>query len=510
LIDTNNFTPWFGTVENVDDPLKNGRYQVRVFGYNSASPGMLPTDNLRWFSSAVSNSAGSQSVGQSPTGYKHGSFVFGYYIDPDHQEGVILAAIASMPGGMNDVSEIATGEGGQYLAELTNNAVKGVPDARGETWDEPTTTYAVVYPKNQVYQSESGHVIEYDDTPGAERVMIFHRSGSFEEFHPDGKRVSKSVGDSFDIHLGGHNIFVSGSLNLVASGDYRVSVGGEMYVKATKVTFDTPEVDIYGISSANDHMSGNVSGGFHVHPETNQEETLSPIGYSLEFTPTPKNNFSFAYEETPYTPEIVDMAVSNGFITKEEGDRVMTEEPIIESIADEPPPAEVKPVISECGLAIINGKVDYSVKLSPNFTLRQLSLGAVVSQYAIKDQNGLTSEQIICNLKNLAENVLEPLKAKYPNMMVTSGFRIGAGKSQHLKGEAADIQFKNASKGFYFEVAKWAKDNLPYDQFLLEYKSTGTRMPWLHFSLTRGRSQRGQIMTFFNHSKYANGLVQVA
>lgn len=509
MIDTNNFTPWFGSIESVDDPLKNGRYQVRVFGYNSDNKGMLPTENLKWFSSAVSNSAGSQSVGQSPTGYMKDSFVFGYYIDPEFQEGIILAGIAGMPGGMNDVSEVATGEGGQYLETVRNNAVKGVPDARGETWDEPVTQYAVVYPNNQVYQSQSGHIIEYDDTPGAERVMIFHRSGSFEEFHPDGKRVSKSIGDSFSIHLGGHNIFVSGSLNLVASGDYRVSVGGEYYVKAKNIVLDTAVVDIYGISNANDHMSGQVSGGTHIHPETNQEETLPPIGYTPEFAPTAKNSFTFEYEDVPFTPPVVEYALGQGFITPQEAQDI-DKEPIVESVEDAPAPVEVKPVISECGLAIVNGKVDYTVMLSKNFSLRSVSLGAVVSQYAIKAQGGLSAEDIVCNLKNVAENVLEPLKAKYPNMIVTSGFRTGSGTSQHLKGEAVDIQLKNASKSFYMEVAKWIKDNLPYDQFLFEQKSYGTRMPWLHVSLTRGRKQRGQVLTFFNNKKYANGLVLVS
>lgn len=509
MIDTNNFTPWFGTIESVDDPLKNGRYQVRVFGYNSANKGMLPTENLKWFSSAVSNSAGSQSVGHSPTGYMKDSFVFGYYIDPEFQEGIILAGIAGMPGGVNDVSEVATGEGGQYLETVRKNAVKGVPDARGETWDEPPTKYAVVYPNNQVYQSQSGHIVEYDDTPGAERVMIFHRSGSFEEFHPDGTRVSKSIGQSFSIHLGGHNIFVNGSLNLVASGDYRVSVGGEMYVKAKNIVFDTAVVDIYGVSNANDHMSGEVSGGTHIHPETNEAETLPPIGYTPEFAPTPKNAFTFDYEDVPFDPPQVKFALDQGFITPQEAQDI-DKEPTIESTDDAPPPVEVKPVIGECGLAVTNGKVDYTVMLSPSFSLRSVSLGAVVSQYPIKAQGGISAEDIVCNLKNLAENVLEPLKAKYPNMIVTSGFRTGSGTSQHLKGEAVDIQIKNASKSFYMEVAKWIKDNLPYDQFLFEQKSYGTRMPWLHISLTRGRKQRGQVLTFFNNKKYANGLVLVS
>ncbi|AND75131.1 hypothetical protein pf16_208 [Pseudomonas phage pf16] len=510
MIQANGFTPWFGVVENVNDPLKCGRYQVRVFGYNPESKGLLPTANLRWFSAGVSNSAGSSSVGHSPTGYMVGSFVFGYFIDPDLQEGIIVMSLTGMPGGLNDVCEAATGEGGAYVASLKGNVVKNVPDARGETWSEPESAYAAQYPNNQVFQSQSGHVVEYDDTPGAERITVYHRSGTFKEIHPDGKQVTKTVGESFDIHLGGHNIFVNGSLNLVASGDYRISVGGEYYVKAKNVVFDTEVVDIYGVSNANDHISGGVSGGFHIHPETNHETTLSPVGYTPEFAPTPKNAFSFEYEETPYTPEIVEYALNSGFITPEEAETVMTEEPVVEDKAEEPAPVEVKPVISECGLAIVNGKVDYTAQLSPNFNLRSLSLGAVVSQYAIKAQGGLTEQDIICNLKNLAENVLEPIKAKYPNMMVTSAFRAGSGTSQHLKGEAVDIQFRGASKAFYFEVAKWIKDNLPYDQFLLEYKSTGTRMPWIHVSLTRKRSQRGQVMTFFNHKKYANGLVQVA
>ena len=42
------------------------------------------------------------------------------------------------------------------------------------------------YPNNHVYESESGHVQEFDDTPGAERIHTYHRAGTFEEIHPDG------------------------------------------------------------------------------------------------------------------------------------------------------------------------------------------------------------------------------------------------------------------------------------------------------------------------------------
>jgi len=94
-------------------------------------------------------------------------------------------------------------------------------------------------------------------------------------------------------------------------------------------------------------------------------------------------------------------------------------------------------------------------------------------------------------------------------MMVTSAFRHGSGRSQHERGEAIDIQVPGLSKQGYFEMAQWIKVNLPYDQLLYEEKNTGTKLPWIHVSLTRGK-QRYQVMSFFNHRKVADGLVRMS
>lgn len=512
MIHSDNFTPFFGVVESVDDPLKNGRYQVRVYGFNTANKGILPTENLKWFQSVISNSAAMGGLGQSPTGFKVGTFVLGNYIDADKQDGIILGAINGLSGGVNDVSSIARGEGGAYVAALKGSLATGIPDARGDSWSEPATAYAAQYPKNQVYQSESGHVIEYDDTPGAERITIFHKSGSFEEFHPNGTKVEHNVGESFSIHLGGHNIFVSGSLNLVASGDYRVSVGGEMYVKAKNVVFDTAQVDIYGISSANDHLSSTVSGAYHVHPgvQNGNGVTAPPNLAVTAFTPSPANSFNISAEDTGYTPEVIAFGLKEGFLTPEDVVEIETAVATVDSV-DETPKVDKKPVITDCGLAIDeSGKVDYTTQLSDTITLRDVSIGAIVTQDGIRPQRGLTNENIICNLKHLAENVLEPLKAKYPNVMFTSAFRHGSGTSQHELGEACDVQFKNVTNSFYFEAAQWIKANLPHDQLLLEFKSFGSRLPWLHISLSKSKTPRYQVMTFFNHKKHSNGLVKLA
>ena len=52
--------------------------------------------------------------------------------------------------------------------------IEGIRSADGTTFDEPTTTYDAVYPKNHVFESEVGHTTEFDDTSGAERVSQYH------------------------------------------------------------------------------------------------------------------------------------------------------------------------------------------------------------------------------------------------------------------------------------------------------------------------------------------------
>ena len=37
---------------------------------------------------------------------------------------------------------------------------------------------------NKVFETESGHVQEFDDTPGQERIHTYHRSGTFHEVDP--------------------------------------------------------------------------------------------------------------------------------------------------------------------------------------------------------------------------------------------------------------------------------------------------------------------------------------
>ena len=77
------------------------------------------------------------------------------------------------------------------------------------------------YPYNHVHESEAGHIHEIDDTPGGERLMQQHSTGTFTEIHPDGSKVVKVVGNNYELIAGNSNVFITGDVNLTVSGDVR-------------------------------------------------------------------------------------------------------------------------------------------------------------------------------------------------------------------------------------------------------------------------------------------------
>lgn len=150
------------------------------------------------------------------------------------------------------------------------------------------------------------------------------------------------------------------------------------------------------------------------------------------------------------------------------------------------------------------GTLDYNTQLSPNFKLKHLSI-ATTFPHKIKSQVGLSAEDIVCNLKNVAVNILEPIKAKYPNVKINSAFRgapsIPGGVSQHQKGEAVDLQFIGVSPRDYLPIAKWIAGTLPFDQMIFEHGNS----IWLHVSCKRGGGQRKQLLTMLK-GKYSSGI----
>jgi hypothetical protein len=117
------------------------------------------------------------------------------------------------------------------------------------TWSEPSpaSLYGAKYPYNHVHQSESGHLIEVDDTPGKERLHRYHRTGTYEEIGALGQRVVKVVNENF--HMGLNNDYtaitgnkyenISGKLDIVSNqGYFHDAKSGAINMKGGSFNFD--------------------------------------------------------------------------------------------------------------------------------------------------------------------------------------------------------------------------------------------------------------------------------
>lgn len=246
------FVWWQGVVENRDDPLFLGRCQVRILGLDSEVNGVdtnrgIPTEMLRWcYPLMPVTDASVSGIGSAPVGLVTGTWVFGFFRDGERcQDGIMIGTVGgipeeeSQPGkGFNDPNGVYP----KYINEpdtnrlarnentdLTINKHKeelrrvDIPTAgyieEGPTWEEPHQAYNAQYPYNKVYESESGHIKEIDDTPGSERTHEYHKSGTFKEVQPDGSIVRKIVGDDFEIFVKGKNVLVQGDVNITVRGN---------------------------------------------------------------------------------------------------------------------------------------------------------------------------------------------------------------------------------------------------------------------------------------------------
>ena len=118
------------------------------------------------------------------------------------------------------------------------------------------------------------------------------------------------------------------------------------------------------------------------------------------------------------------------------------------------------------------------------FTIKELCKSSTAIQKRI---DNTPNSEIVSNLKQLVDQVLDPLRKRYGKpIKVNSGYRCeqlnkavkGAVNSQHIKGLAADITAGSASENkILFQLVQ--ELNLPFDQLIDEKK-----LSWIHVSVS--------------------------
>ena len=282
---------WHGVVEDRKDPLFLGRCRVRILGWHTANKTELPTDQLPWAQALMPITSASQvGVGQAPVGPVEGTWVIGFFRDGENcQEPIVMGTIGGYPmekpkpTGFNDPNKVYPKETHliepdthrrgrrtfKFPPDMEEAESKPTPlDTEGgreedkeviialepAKWDEPENPFDAAYPFNHVRASESGHTEEWDDTVDHERLMTWHKSGTFEEIRETGTKVTKIQRDNYRITLGsdfihvkpnvnelhgyddGGNMYITvdGNAHLKVGGDYKMEVTGNWIVQVGK------------------------------------------------------------------------------------------------------------------------------------------------------------------------------------------------------------------------------------------------------------------------------------
>lgn len=185
---------------------------------------------------------------------------------------------------------------------------------------------------------------------------------------------------------------------------------------------------------------------------------------------------------------------------------------------------------------------DPEYKLTPNFKFKELVKSTTADRLGI-DNASFVTEEILDSAVAVAENILEPIRARFGPFSPNSWFRcepleyaicarsfysqlLRKGvdgvdqytheqyarlrflpeeyrehwdtyfeRKQHPKGMAVDFEKSGISNLTMFE---WCRDNLRYDQLILEFyrKDKGANSGWVHGSWNNQGANRHQLLRY--------------
>ena len=400
-----------------------------------------------------------------------------------------------------ETNKLATGDiRGTVVQHKEKNRMLGAQLPNGESWDQPLSPFKGEYPYNKVIQTESGHIIEMDDTPGSERLHVYHRSGTYIEIDANGSVVKRTKGSSYEIidknnyvAINGRtnvsvngacqifvgadaNIEVEGDTNIICKNDITAQAGGRIDLSATEeinirskivriesdeamhlssdlkidvqsttfnqkvsetVSTSTTDFNIslggqfnlnasgsVDIDGSEIQLNGGTSSAVEVEDSENAKIGLlagrKDIGEVIIADPVALNYMDYSNTiaedsgDSTLAKQNQDQLIRDGVASQEE-----VSEYVIASESNTPRSTQTETVIPSVELLKVTNLPD-NYQLSKHFTVGMLTVQTAASKQKLQSQVGLSYGEIAYNLQALALNVLEPIKALYPNFVITS------------------------------------------------------------------------------------------
>ena len=278
------FKHFVGVVEDRFDPEKLGRLRVRCLGIHTSDKNKIATADLPWASVMLpTTSSGISGLGQSPSFIVEGAWVWGYFRDGDGlmQEMVIVGTLPGRPAELGktasgfydpnsrvdadrqptgvsvypkqasepDTNRLAVNDPEKPHSTLTARRaarLENIPTADfdeispnitasdTDNWSQPEIPYSATYPYNHVFESESGHIKEYDDTFRTDpdtgerayftRIHERHRSGTSYEIDNAGNKIDLNVASYFNITEKDNKHFIKGDSDITIDGRHKVYI----------------------------------------------------------------------------------------------------------------------------------------------------------------------------------------------------------------------------------------------------------------------------------------------
>lgn len=324
-----------------------------------------------------------------------------------------------------------------------------------------------------------------------------------------GGKFTESTGGNKSTSVGGdHSIGVSGTSNISSSGDSTIYSGGTSFytsggtanVKAggpVKLTGSavnaSPAVDLALWSDETEQAAKATILGGLVGAKPPQQAAASGSAASVE---GPKD------AQVMEANDIVDTLTSarkypeypgNGVLESANGTGYSMIEydqtPQAEDVFNEYSGGNQGNINPSQSMDSFDMLPDTPVNRDPNITAQQSdtpipsrgNTGAKISKYFTLGQliNAKHSHKIpptsydsvVQNHILAATNVLDPIKEKFPDLIITSAYR--GNSSNHRSGKAIDMVVESRSMTKHAEIARFARDNLPVDQVFIEKNTSG-------------------------------------